>query len=124
MFIYVSHTCLTWSISPFSAYAFNSARYVSGPGSIPASFITVRIFAAFSISLYINSKKIKQITIILPNVTGIGSLSPEPMGGLKLVQVLKMMPLRRFLISHIHPQRKDVSILSTTQVLKLEGERG
>ena len=56
---------------------------------------------------------------------GIGSLSPEPMSGLKLVQVLKkMMPLRRFLVSHIHPQRKDVSILSTTQVLKLEGERG
>ena len=55
---------------------------------------------------------------------GIGSLSPEPMRGLKLVQVSKKtMLLRHFLVSHIHPQRKDVSILSTTQVLKLEGER-
>lgn len=52
-----SHTCLTRSMSPFSAYAFNNAKYVSGPGSIPASFITVRIFSAFSLSLELIKEK-------------------------------------------------------------------
>lgn len=46
-----THTFLKLSMSPFSAYTFSREMYVSVPGSIPAPFITVRMFLALSMSL-------------------------------------------------------------------------
>lgn len=45
-------TCLILAISPFSAYTLRRDRYVSGPGSIPAPFITDRMPSALSMSLH------------------------------------------------------------------------
>lgn len=47
-----AHTFFKPSRSPFSAKAISSDTYVSGPGSIPAPFITVRMFWALSMSLH------------------------------------------------------------------------
>lgn len=59
-----THTFFKPSRSPLSAKAISSETYVSGPGSIPAPFITDRMFWALSMSLHQRQAAVSVLTIL------------------------------------------------------------